>query len=121
MVAQYYHGINFADRGKIQEAEKELKAVADNAKDTYASQAKLALARIYEATGKIGEAEKVLRSLIDKPTILVTKEQATILLGKLLAQTRPAEARKLLEPLRTERGAVSRAAITALSEVPAGK
>ena len=58
---------------------------------------------------------------MDHPTILVSKEQATIALGKLLLRTKPEEGRKLLEPLRTQAGAVSRAAISALSEAPAKK
>ncbi len=65
------------------------------------------------------DAEKLLRSLIDDPTILVSKEQATIALAKVLAKKNPAEARKLLEPLRAERGPVSRAALTALGEMSA--
>jgi TolA-binding protein len=118
-IAHYYMGINAADRGDTAEAEKQFKIVADSGKDAYASQAKLALARIYESSGRAAEAEKLLRSLIDDPTILVSKDQATLALGRLLAKTKPAEARKLLEPLRTERGAASRQAITALSEIPA--
>jgi hypothetical protein len=48
----------------------------------------------------------------------VSKEQAIIALAKLKAKDNPAEARKLLEPLRAEkRSAVSRAAITALNEI----
>jgi len=58
-------------------------------------------------------------TLIDDPTILVSKEQATIALAKVLAKKNPAEARKLLEPLRAERGPVSRAALTALGEMSA--
>lgn len=118
-IAHYYMGINAADRGDTAESEKQFKMVADSGKDAYASQAKLALARIYESTGRQADAEKLLRSLINDPTILVSKDQATLALGKLLAKTNPAEARKLLEPLRTERGAASRQAITALSEIPA--
>lgn len=118
-IARYYLGINAADRGNLQEAEKNLKAVAESGNELYASQAKLSLAHIYEGTGRVAEAEKVLRSVIDDPTILVSKEQATIALARILAKTRPADARKLLEPLRTERGPVSRAALTALGEIPA--
>ena len=117
-IAHYYMGVNAADRGNTQEAEKHFKQVADSGKDAYASQGTLALAQIYESTGRTAEAEKLLRGLIDDPTIMVSKEQATIALAKLLSKTRPADARKLLEPLRTERGAVSRAAITLLSEMP---
>ena len=119
MIAHFYLGINAADHGNTQEAEKHLKTVAESGKDDYASQARLSLASLYEAQGKIADAEKLLRAVMDDPTVLVSKEQATIALAKLLARSRPAEARKLLEPLRTERGPVSRAAITALNDVPA--
>jgi hypothetical protein len=119
-IAHYYLGVNAADQGNLGEAEKHLKQVADAGKDAYASQAKLSLAQIYQATGRPGEAEKLLRSLIDDPTVMVSKEQATIALASVLAKSNPAEARKLLEPLRgSERAPVSRAAITMLSEIPA--
>jgi TolA-binding protein len=117
LMARYFLGIAAADKGNTTESEKHFKAVADSADAPYASQAKLSLAQIYEATGRAAEAEKLLRSLVDNPTVLVSKEQATIALGRLLAKSKPADARKLLEPLRTERGAVSRAALTALGEV----
>jgi hypothetical protein len=117
-IAHYYMGVNAADRGNVQEAEKHFKQVADSGEKAYASQAKLALAQIYASSGRAAEAEKTLRSLIDDPTIMVSKEQATIELARLIAKAKPAEARKLLEPLRTERGPVSRAAITLLNEIP---
>jgi predicted negative regulator of RcsB-dependent stress response len=117
LIAKYYMGINAADKGNLADAEKHLKEVADSSNDVYSSQAKLSLAQIYEANGRIDEAEKTLRSLISSPTILVSKEQATIALAKILSRKNPAEARKLLEPLRTERSAVSRAAISALGDI----
>jgi len=119
VIGHYYQGVNAADSGNTSEAEKQFKIVADSGKDAYASQAKLALASIYESSGKGADAEKVLRSLVNDPTVLVSKEEATLALARVLAKSKPAEARKLLEPLRTERGAVSRAAITALNDIPA--
>lgn len=119
MIAHYYMGVNAADQGNLQEAEKHLKIVAESGKDAYASQAKLALSHIYQATNRKAESEKLLRSLIDDPTVMVSKEQATIALADLIAKDRPAEARKLLEPLRTERSAVSRAALNTLNDIPA--
>ena len=118
-IAQYFLGLYHADKGNLAEAEKQLKPVAESGKDAYASQAKLSLAQIYDSMGRQADAEKLLRSLIDDPTILVSKEQATIALAKVLAKKNPAEARKLLEPLRAERGPVSRAALTALGEMSA--
>jgi predicted negative regulator of RcsB-dependent stress response len=120
-IAQYFLGLHYADKGNLAEAEKNLKAVAESGKGEYASQAKLSLAHVYDATGRQADAEKLLRSLIDDPTVLVSKEQATITLARLLSKNNPAEARKLLEPLRAERSAVSRAAITLLGEIPAAR
>ncbi|MBC8167737.1 MAG: tetratricopeptide repeat protein [Bryobacteraceae bacterium] len=119
-IAHYYLGVNAADKGNIVEAEKHFKIVAESGKDSWPSQAKLTLSSIYQSSGREAEAEKVLRSLINDPSILVSKEQATLALAKVLSKSKPAEARKLLEPLRSvPRSAVSRAAITALSEIPA--
>ena len=118
-IAQYFLGLYHADKGNLTEAEKQLKPVAESGKDAYASQAKLSLAQIYDSMGRQADAEKLLRALIDDPTILGSKEQATIALAKVLAKKNPAEARKLLEPLRAERGPVSRAALTALGEMSA--
>lgn len=115
-IAVYHLGTLAADKGNMAEAEKHLKQAADGPK-VYASLAKLALARIYGTTGRLPEAEKLLHSLMDRPTVLVSKEQAIVALAEVEAPTKPAEARKLLEPLRTQRSAVSRTAITVLSEM----
>jgi tetratricopeptide (TPR) repeat protein len=120
-VARYFLGVYYADKGNLAEAEKNLKPVADSGSDEYASQAKWSLAMVYESMGRHADAEKLLRSLIEDPTIMVSKQQATISLARLLSKRNPAEARKLLEPLRAETGAVSRAAITLLGEIGPGK
>jgi predicted negative regulator of RcsB-dependent stress response len=118
MIATYYLGVLAADNGNLAEAEKHWKEVADKAAKNYASQAKLSLAQLYAAQNKVPESEKLLRSLMDNPTDLVSKEQAIIALARIKAKDSPQEARKLLEPLRSEkRAAVSRAAITALNEI----
>lgn len=118
-IARFYLGAMYSDKGNIAEAEKQWKQVADSGSTEYASQAKFSLAQLYDAEGRQADAEKLLRQLIDHPTILVSKEQAQIALGRMLARTKPDEARKLLEPLRTERAAVSRVAINALSDISA--
>lgn len=113
-IAEYYLGTMAADQGKTLEAEKWLKDVADSGNANYASLAKLTLADLYKGQGNMAEAEKLLRSLIAKPSMFVSKEQATIALAELLATRNPAEARKLLEPLRSARPGISQAAIAAL-------
>jgi predicted negative regulator of RcsB-dependent stress response len=119
LVAHHYMAVNAADKGNLAEAEKHFKQVADSGKDNYAALAKLSLADIYASTNRVSEAEKLLQSIIDHPTPTVSKEQATIALARLIAPTRPADARKLLEPLRTASGAASRAALNALGQAAA--
>jgi len=117
-VAEYFLAGNAADKGNLPEAERRFKTVVDSGNSAYASLAKLALAQIYASTGKLAEGEKLIRSVIDKPSVLISKEQATIALARLIAPSKPQEARKLLEPLRAnERSPVSRAALTALSDI----
>jgi predicted negative regulator of RcsB-dependent stress response len=116
-IARYYLAVVASDQGRMLEAEKGFQEVAETGDKNYASLARFALAQLYQAQGKAAQAEQILRTLIEKPTVMVSKEQATVTLGRMLGPTKPAEARKLLEPLRTERSAVSRAALTALSEI----
>lgn len=119
VMAQYYLAMKAADQGNIAEAEKRFKEVADSGQSNISSLAKLALAQIYGSEGKTAEGESLLRWLLDHPTALVSKEQATFALAHLLEATKPQEARKLLEPLRSSSKApISRAAVTALSNMP---
>lgn len=117
-VAGYLLGVNAADQGRLPESEKYLlAAIADGGKQ-YGSLAKLALADVYFAQGKTAEAEKLLRELVNSPSTLVSKDEASLSLARVLAKTKPAEARKLLEPMRSETGAGSRLAVRMLAELP---
>jgi len=118
-IAEYYLGSMASDKGNLPEAERRFKSVADSAGARYASLAKLSLGQVYFAEGKASLGEQTLRSLIKHPTDFVSADQATIVLAKQLAPTKPAEARKLLEPLRTARTSVSQVAIQALNDLPA--
>lgn len=117
-IAQYYLATIAADKGNLPEAEKRFKDVADSGEKAYASLAKMALAQIYASTGRMKAAEDAVKSVMEHPTVLVSKEQATIEFARLISRSDPARARKLLEPMRAERSAVSRAALTALSDLP---
>jgi predicted negative regulator of RcsB-dependent stress response len=110
-----------SDAGKMDEAEKRYRDIANSAPETYASLAKLSLADVLAAEGKVADGEKVLRDLMAHPTLVVSKEEAAVELGRILAPTNPAEARKILEPLRTDRSAISQAAVAALGEIPQTK
>ena len=117
LIAEFFLGTNAADQGRLSEADRRLKQVADSS-SSYSPLAKVSLAQVYAGEGKEAEGEKLLQSLIDHPTPLVSKESATILLAELVQSKDPARARKLLEPLRSSpRSSVSRVAINALSDM----
>jgi predicted negative regulator of RcsB-dependent stress response len=113
VVAAYYMGAIHGDQGKLTEAEKEFLEASQKGNAQYAGLAKLSLAQVYFADGRAAQGETALRELIDKPTVFVSKEQATIMLARYLAPTKPTEARKLLEPLMKLPGAVGQVAIGA--------
>jgi predicted negative regulator of RcsB-dependent stress response len=118
-IAEYFLGTNAADDGNMAEAEKQFKASIDSGNGPYASLGKLALAQVYGGEGRVKEGEQLLRSVIDHPTVVVSKDAATLALAELLKKSDPQRAKKLVEPLRTStRGAVSRAAITFDSDLP---
>jgi tetratricopeptide (TPR) repeat protein len=117
-VAASYLGAIAMDEGKLAEAEKYFQRAADCGDKNLASIGKLSLAQVELNAGRSADAEKLLRSLYEKPTTFVSKEQAAIALARAISATKPAEARKLLEPLRSERPAVSQVAITLLSQLP---
>jgi predicted negative regulator of RcsB-dependent stress response len=118
-IAQYYLGSIKADQGKLAEAEKLYQEVAQKGDEKYASLAKLSLAQIYFADGRSDQGEKQLRDLIANPTVFVSSDQATISLARFLGPKKPAEARKLLEPLRSRQGNVGQLALSLLAELPA--
>jgi hypothetical protein len=105
-IAQYYLASIKADQGKLAEAEKLYQEVAQKGEEKYASLAKFAL------------AQKLLRDLIANPTVFVSADQATISLARSIGPKKPAEARKLLDPLRSRQGSVGQVALTVLSELP---
>lgn len=117
-IAQYYLGAIQADEGKMATAEKSFLEVSQKGDSKYASLARFSLAQIYFSDGRDAEGEKVLRDLIAHPTLFVSKDQATITLAHFLMLKKPAEARKLLDPLKTQNGPAGQAALTLLGQIP---
>ena len=117
-IARYYMGVLAADQGKTDEAVKHFQQVAANASKNYASLAKFSLSQLFGQQGKLADAEKLLKELEDSPTMMVSKEQAQIERARLIAKTKPEEAKKILDPLRTsDRPLVSRSALSASAEL----
>ena len=117
-IAAYYLGAIHADQGKLAEAEKDFKTVADSGGKDYASLAKLALTEIYYSDGCAGEGEKLLRELMENPTIFVSKDHAAIVLARHLTGKNNAEARKLLAPIKDGKSQVASIAQSMYSQLP---
>ncbi len=116
-IAEMYLASQADDQGNLAEAEKRYQDVMDSAPKAYASMAALALAQAYAADGKLDQAEKLLRDYIAHPTVTLSKDEATVELADIIAKKNPEEARKMLEPLRTSRTAISRAAVQSLGDL----
>lgn len=99
LIARYYLGTLKIQNGDNAGGEADLKAVANSSTDT-AALAKIALAQLYAGQNRTAEARSLLEQLINKPSDLVSKNQAQILLARLDATTNPAQANKLLAPLK---------------------
>jgi predicted negative regulator of RcsB-dependent stress response len=118
-IAQIYLAAKQSDKGNLAEAEKMYKDVMDSGPKEYSAWARISLAQVYASENKMTDARALLDYLIAHPTDTISKEQATIELAEILAKSNPAEARKLIEPLRTfPRTAVSRAAIDVYGRLP---
>jgi hypothetical protein len=109
LIARYYLGTLKAHQDP-KGAETDLKAVADSSSEV-SSLAKIALAQLYAGENRVPEAQQLLRDLVNKPTDLVSKQQAQVMLAQLDQTTSPQQAQKIIKELKTQtlRPAVSRA------------
>ena len=117
-IAEYYMGTQALDAGKVDDARKKYQDVADHANANYASLAKLSLAQLDIAENRNGEAETILKDLMEHPTDLVSKTQATFAYAKFIGPTKPEEARKLYLQIANEKSDASQIALTAMNELP---
>lgn len=117
-VAEYYLATLALDSGNVDEARRRYQDAADHANANYASLAKLALAQLDFAQNRTGEAETILKDLMDHPTDLVSKAQATYTYARVIAPTKPDEARKLLSQLAGRPDDVGQLATTAMNDLP---
>ena len=111
LLAQYYLGTLLAQKGDMKGAEWNLKTVSSSSSDS-AALAKIALAQLYISSNRNSEAEELLKILVNKPTDLVSKGQAQVLLAQLEASANPKEAKRILDGLKKpgESPAITRAA-----------
>jgi predicted negative regulator of RcsB-dependent stress response len=118
-VSNYTLGGVASEAGHDDEARRRFQAAADSGNKQYGSLAKLALAQMDFGENRPDEGKKLLQSLIDHPTDVVSKAQATVTLARMISRTHPMEARALLAPLLKEPGAVGQMASAAQGDIPA--
>ena len=119
LIAQYYRGTLKAQSGDVKGAIADLETVAQSNKDS-APLAKIALAQLYAGQNRVADAQRLLRQVIDKPTDLVSRAQAQILLARLEETTNPKDAKRLLESMTktpNQDPAVTRAAEAVSSQL----
>ena len=118
MTARYYRGTLRAQNGDAKGAEADLNAAANSSSDC-SSLAKIALAQLYIGQNKTAQARSLLTELVNKPTDLVSKGQAQVLLAQMLSSSNPQEAKKIIQTLKSpgQNPAVTRAADQLASEL----
>ncbi|HEX4808606.1 MAG TPA: hypothetical protein VH325_06745 [Bryobacteraceae bacterium] len=111
MIANYYAGSLEAEvGGDVKDAESRLRTVVADGGE-YSSLSKIALARIEYFNGNQSDAVSLLQGLIDKPTDLVSKAQAQMMLAQLISTNDPRRAKSLLASIQnpTQNPDISRA------------
>jgi predicted negative regulator of RcsB-dependent stress response len=117
-IAEYYLAGVDVSQSKMEAARKKYQDVIDHANKNTASLAKFALAQIAFQENKDSEGETLLRDLMDHSTDVVSKEQATIELASSIKTKKPADAKKLLEPLVKDGGEIAGSASRILNDLP---
>jgi hypothetical protein len=111
LIAQYYRGAARAEKGDVQGAESDLRAVAISG-GSVAPLSKIALVNLYLGEKKGVEAQTLLQELIKDPSPLVSKAQAQILEAQVDETTNPQAAKAALKSIDAadrQRAAVKRA------------
>lgn len=117
-IARYFAGTTLCDQGKVPECEAALRDAMNGSSANVSSIAKLSLITLYHSQNKMTEAEALARQLVDKPTAMVSREQAQILLAKSILRSKPQEAKILLETLMTiDRPSVTRQVVALQGEM----
>jgi len=98
LIALYYRGTIEAAQGN-KAAERDLQQVAGSS-SSCAPLAKIALAQLYAGENRVHDAQALLRTMVEKPSDLVSKSQAQLLLAQLDQTSNPQEAKQLLNSVK---------------------
>ena len=100
MIAEFYAGSLEAQAGgDVKDAEARLRKVVDDG-GSFATLAKVALARVEYFNGDKSGAISLLQSVINKPSELISKATAQIALVQLLSTDDPKQAKSILRSIQ---------------------
>lgn len=100
MIAEYYAGtLEAQTTSDVKDAEARLQKVVNDG-GAFAPLAKIALARIEYFNGDKNGAVSLLQSIMNKPSDLVSKSDAQIVLAQLMSTTEPKQAKAVLNSIR---------------------
>lgn len=116
-MALYFLATDLAEKGDLNKALEMLDSAMKAGDADTRGLAGFARAEVLRGLDRKDEAETALRAVIAKPGGMVNANQATLALADLIAQSKPDEAIKLLEPLRTQEGSVQQLAARRISEI----
>jgi predicted negative regulator of RcsB-dependent stress response len=101
-LAHYYAALSLEKLDNNDEARKWLQGMAEMHDADFAAMAKYALAELDAQAGKGEDAAKIYQQLIDKPSVLVPKPVAMLSLADYYSTTKPAEAARLYNEIKSE-------------------
>jgi hypothetical protein len=119
-LAQYYVALLRNSKGDTAGAIPILRDVA-NCGYSVASLAKVSLSSLLAGEGKYAEAEQILRSLVDKPTDLVSKKSAQVLLARVIGKHDPKAAKQLLASIEGGKRDLEHPAVVRAIQVVGGE
>ncbi len=102
LMAKHYQALCLYHLGKSEPAVAALEELSRGPDRNVAALAKLHLAGIYESQARPTDAEALYRQLAENPAPVVPREVALLALADLLAQSNPAEARRIYQQLKAE-------------------
>lgn len=101
-LARYYAGLSYMQLRDYENAQRWLRMVEGSSDEELAGLARAQLAQALAGLGKHDDAVQLYQRLIAKPTTLVPKQVAMMALADLQRASKPAEAEKLYNQIKTD-------------------
>ena len=99
--AMYYSGLLDRDEGNSAEARAHFEQAIRGQGSEYPALARMALGGLLFDQGEAEAAREQFQAVVDAPTVMVSKDQASIELARTLVASDPGKAREILDRIRS--------------------